>query len=141
MSRRNWRIFNRREFDEELESINWSEEIKHDMDTDTSCSFFLNKINILLDEMAPLKKVTKKEISLQRKPWITHGILQSMKIRDRTYKEFASETNEIKRKELGTLYKEYRNKIVTLLRTSKRKHFAEFFKVHNSNIKKKHGKV
>ena len=45
---RNWRIFNRREFDEVLESINWSEEIKHDMD-DTSCSFFLNKINTLLD--------------------------------------------------------------------------------------------
>ena len=47
--------------------------------------------------MAPFKKVTKKELSLQRKPWITHGILNSMKIRDRIYKEYASEKEDTKK--------------------------------------------
>ena len=80
--------------------------------------------------------MTKKELSLQRKPWITHGILNSMKIRDRIYKEYASEKDETKKRELFTLFKEYRNKIVALLRISKKKHFADYFKEHNSNIKK-----
>ena len=70
--------------------------------------------------MAPFKKLTKKELSLQRKPWITHGILNSMKIRDKIYKEYACEKDETKKRELCTLYKEYRNKIVALLRTNKK---------------------
>ena len=90
--------------------------------------------------MAPFKRVTKKELSLQRKPWITHGILNSMKIRDRIYKEYASEKDETKKRELCTLFKEYRNKIVALLRISKKKHFADYFKEHNSNIKKNMGR-
>ena len=135
-SRRNWRIFNKREFDEELKSINWSDIIKQDMDTDTSCASFLGKINFLLDEMAPYKKVTKKEFSLQRKPWITHGLLKSMSIRDKLYKDFASETDENRKKDLHSSYKDYRNKIVFLLRKSKKQHFTNFFKEHNTNIKK-----
>ena len=38
-------------------------------------SNFYFKIEKLLDEMAPVKKLTKKEISLQQRPWITPDIL------------------------------------------------------------------
>ena len=43
--------------------MKWSEEIKHDVGTDTSCHLCLNNINALLDEMAPYKKVTKRDSS------------------------------------------------------------------------------
>merc|ERR1712224_502536 len=59
---RNWRIFNKREFKDELSKINWDEIITPQMNTDESCSKFYNTITRLLDEMAPFKKLTRKEL-------------------------------------------------------------------------------
>ena len=81
---------------------------------------FLTKTTKLLDEMAPYRKLTRKEIELQQKPWITQGILKSMNKRDSIYKEFAIETDDAKKLQLGKLYKEYRNKIVFILCKSKK---------------------
>ena len=39
--------------------------------------------------MAPMKKITLKEQRLAQRPWITKGILKSMKIRDSLYKKLA----------------------------------------------------
>ena len=68
-SRRNWRIFNKREFTDELSNIDWS--FLNEMDTDTSCATFLNKVETLLNEMAPYKKITKKKLSFNA----NHGFL------------------------------------------------------------------
>jgi len=77
-SSRNWRIFNKREFADELSNTNWDDVIDPNTDSNTSFIKFYDKVTKLLDEMAPYKKITKKEISLQQKPWITQGILTFM---------------------------------------------------------------
>ena len=59
-----------------------------------------------------------------------------MNKRDSIYKEFAIETDDAKKLQLGKLYKEYRNKIVFILRKAKKKYYSDFFKEHNSDIKK-----
>ena len=64
--------------------------------------------------MAPLKKLSKKDAALQNKPWITSGILTSMKKRDILYKDFATEKDPTKKARLGAIFKSYRNSIVTL---------------------------
>ena len=46
---------------------------------------FYNQINILLDEVAPYKKLTKKEIKLKSKPWITIDIQHLMQKRDKLH--------------------------------------------------------
>ncbi len=120
-STRNWRIFNKREFADELNNTNWDDISDPDKDTNASLSNFYNKVTKLLDEMAPLKKLTKKEIKLQQKPWITRGILNSMSKRDIFHKDFVTEKDPAKKARLGTMYKSYRNLIVTLLRKSKKK--------------------
>ena len=86
--------------------------------------------------MAPYKKITKKEADLQQRPWITKGLLISMNKRDSLYKEFANEINPDNKEKLGSLYKKYRNLIVSLLRMSKKKHYADYFEEHKTNIKK-----
>ena len=45
-------------------------------------------IEKILDEMAPVKKLTKKEIGLQQRPWITPDILAFINERNKFYKEF-----------------------------------------------------
>ena len=76
---RNWRIFNHREFEEEVSKIDWNEVKDPKTCTNKCFSLFFHKIENLLDEMAPFKRLTKKEIGLQQRPWITKGILISMK--------------------------------------------------------------
>ena len=59
-----------------------------DIDTNSSTKNFFNNVNKLLDEMAPVKKLTRKEKGLFERPWITSGILTSMRTRDLLYSEF-----------------------------------------------------
>ena len=53
---RNWRLFNKNEFKEELTRCSWDDVISPYLNTDTSVANFYNKVEKLLDEMAPLKK-------------------------------------------------------------------------------------
>jgi len=133
---RNWRIFNKREFKDELSRINWNEIITPQMSTNESCSKFYNTITKLLDEMAPFKKLTKKELKLKQNPWITPGILASMRTRDQLHKNFLKENILDKKEDLFNQYKKYRNMIISLIRKSKRKYYFDFFNKHNTNIKK-----
>ena len=59
-----------------------------------------------------------------------------MKERDSIYKEFNNEKDPLKKNEVHTRYKKHRNLILTLTRTSKKQHFANFFQEHQSNLKK-----
>ena len=86
--------------------------------------------------MAPIKKLTKKEVRLQKRPWITNGILISMKNRDKTYKEFIKEKDPALRNTLHTRYKRMRNLIISLIRNSKKDYYSFYFEQHKSNVKK-----
>ena len=94
--------------------------------------------------MAPYKKLTQKEIRLAQMPWITQGLLVSMRVRDKLYKQTKdnSVTNDI-----IVLYKRYRNMIVNLLRISRNKyypvwkawqmHAEDFFPMQSYHAKKR----
>ena len=135
-SKRDWTVFNKREFSDEIDKISWDDLRDPNIDTNQSFTNFYNKVTRLLDEMAPYKKLTKKDTALQQKPWITKGILTSMTKRDIFYKDFATEKDPTKKARLGLIYKSYRNLIVTLLRKSKKKYFTDYFEEHRQNMKK-----
>ena len=59
---------------------------------------FNNKINEVMDTYIPLKKLTKKDLKLQLKPWITPGISNSIKRRDRLLRKYIKAKDVIKRK-------------------------------------------
>ena len=48
--------------------------------------------------MATVRCLSKKEANLQQRPWITHGILVSIKERDRIHKSYAKEVDLAKKK-------------------------------------------
>ena len=87
-------------------------------------------------ETSVFKKQSKKDGALQNKPWITSGILKSMKKRDIFHKDSATEKDPIKKAQLCTIFKAYRNLIVTLLRKSKKAYFTNYFEEHRQNMKK-----
>ena len=53
-------------------------------------NLYLN-LTYLLDEMAPYKKLTKKELKLKQKPWITKEILGDIYKRDQLLHSYQKE--------------------------------------------------
>ena len=132
---RDFRNFNKREFEEELRNIDWSG-INENTGTDLSYMYFYKKIEEILDLLAPYRKMNRREIKLGQMPWITQGILVSMAIRDDYYKHLKSEKDPDIKAQFSVLYKRYRNMIVNLLRRSKNNYYAVYFVNNQSNIKK-----
>ena len=96
---------------------------------------FLQTLNEVLDIMAPVKKLSKKEASLRIKPWITKGIITSIKVRDKLYHRYLAAKSPINKSLLLDKYIQYRNLIVTLTRLSKKNHYKLFFDQNKTNIK------
>ena len=83
--KRSYRNFCNNEFGNELRSTNWN--LNFENKTGSECTtVLLGKVNQLLDEMAPVRRLTKKEVGLEKCPWITSGLLKSIKTRDILHK-------------------------------------------------------
>ena len=85
--------------------------------------------------MAPVRKMTRKEIGLQERPWINHTIIEAMSERDKLHKDFLTETNPTVRNEKHQFYKTKRNMVTSQLRNAKKEYFNDFFEEHQNNIK------
>ena len=134
--KRNYRNFHHAEFIEELNNINWNESMDEEADVNTSLDTFYNKIENLLNIMAPIKKQTKRELRTEQRPWITKGILTSMKIRDSLYKKLTEKNdNPLEKRNTSIRYKNYRNMIVSLLRKSKENYYQSFFEKNKNDVK------
>ena len=79
--------------------------------------------------------MTKNELRLEQRPWITRGILQSMRKRDNLYKSMAREKDSVLKLEISNSYKLYRNLIVTLLKQSKKNYYSSYFIENQNNVK------
>ena len=133
---RDFRNFNKREFGEELTNIDWLDKIDETFGTESSYQNFYKNIEDILDHMTPYRKMTRKEIRLEQRPWITRGLLVSMGVRDKVYKRRYSEKNPQIKCEISELYKRYRNMIVSLLQRSKKNYYSCFFIHNQANVKK-----
>ena len=134
--KRDTKHFDRENFFLDLLSLDWDEILKLDNE-DPNLSFreFYTTINRLIDTYMPLRKMTKKEVKLMLKPWITQDILKSMKSRDSILYNYNHTKNENKKEELKQKYKQLKNKITEDTRKSKMKYYHNFFAQNANNIK------
>ena len=118
----------------------WNYITNNNIDTNRSYNLFYYKIEKILDEIAPYRKMTKNELRLEQRPWISRGILQSMRKRDNLYKSMAREKDFVLKLEISKSYKLYRNMIVTLLKQSKKNYYSSYFIENQNNVKKNLGR-
>ena len=72
----------------DLRNTKWDEILKVNIgDVDFSFESFLKKFNEILDKHAPYKKLSLQEVKLSYKPWITTGILNSIKNKIRIHRK------------------------------------------------------
>ena len=83
--------FNEENFLNDLNFLNLQTEKQHiDFYLHSNCTFdYLNKnFQTALNKHAPIKVLSKKETKLRLKPWLTKGILTSMKIKRNLFSLF-----------------------------------------------------
>ena len=72
---RDWSKFDQENFILDYFSVDWEDLLKIDeLNADNSIKIYLDKINMLLDTYAPLKRINKYKLKFKSKPWITLGL-------------------------------------------------------------------
>ena len=135
---RNWKVFNENVFLNNIRNINWNDNMQIEMhDVNYAFDMLINTVDGLLDEHAPYRKMTKKNIRRTKSnPWISNDILISINKRDLLYKRYIKETYPVTKALLHEKFKLYRNKITSLCRLSKSNFCNKYFRDNANNIGK-----
>ena len=91
---------------------------------------FYDTITYHLDEYAPYRKLTKKEVELSQKPWITNSILSKCKERDSIPRSISKEKNQVLLESMNSRYEKLRNEITQEKRKSKKDYLNNFFETN-----------
>ena len=123
-------------FREDFLKIDWLDKLEIEkQDVNHSFNAFYEQIEKLMDKYLPLKKISKKDFKRKYKPWITHGILASMKRRDKLFGKYIRTKSPDYKSSLYIEYKTLRNKIIFLIKESKHNFYTHFFNKNKSNIR------
>ena len=90
----------------DLKGIYWDKALRlNQNDTNKSFKLFFNIFETLLDTYIPLKKLSISEAKLLSKPWITHGIVKSIRNKDKIYKKFLKINSSQQKKTIQQIQK------------------------------------
>ena len=79
---RDWSKFDRENFILDYVSVNWEDLSNIDeLNADNSTKMYLDKINMLLDAYAPLKRISKFKLKFNCKPWIALRLQKSISVK------------------------------------------------------------
>ena len=81
--------------------VNWEDLLKiEELNVDNSTKTYLDRINMLLDTYAPLKKINKYKLKFKSKPWITLGLQKSISVKNKLLTKFINKKDPILKEEL-----------------------------------------
>ena len=126
--------FNEEVFVEEVSHLDFSTVYNSNLDTNCKFDVFYDQINSIFMKHVPYKKLSKKEVKLSSKPWITKQILAKMKYRDKLYLKILKSKQQ--NPNLPYLYKKFRNRLVKDMKESKSKYYNLYFSSNKHNMKK-----
>ena len=98
---------------------------------------FQNKINVLSDTYAPLKRVKKYKLKFKSKLCLTFELQKSIYGKNKLLKNFINKKDPILKEECNTSYKKYRNLLSTLMNKKQKKqaYYGKYFERNWNNIK------
>ena len=106
-----------------------------ELSVDNSIKIYLDKINMLLDTYAPLKRINNYKLKFKSKSWITLGLQKSISVKNKLLTNFINKKDPILKEEFHTNYKKYRNLLSTLKKKSKQAYYDKYFERKWNNIK------
>ena len=122
---------------QDLLNLNWEDILKiENLDPNYSFNNFYSAITPIIDKFLPLKKVSSKVHKRKFKPWVSFGIRQCMKRRDKLYTQLRCCKNQLRKQAIQDEYKFLRNRVSELTFTSKKNYFNRYFQANNRNLRK-----
>ena len=127
--KRSYKNFDKLQFRADLIKFNW-DSFCHDPNPNVTLEHFLKIIEKLLHKHAPYKIIKHPKSKFENKLWITPGLANSIKIKNKLYRSFCKEKDLHKKenyerhfKTFHNLYLHYlgRQKILTINNTLKTK--------------------
>ena len=113
---------------EDLARENWSD-VYEEKNVNKAYECFINKLIYYYDKNMPVIHC-KQRINNIKNPWITQGILRSIKTRNKLYKSYISKPTEQRLKE----YKKYRNRLTNIIRISKKTYYSRKLEKAEGNL-------
>ena len=93
---RDWSKFDQENFILDDFSVDWEDFVKTDeLNAGNSTRMYLDKVNMLLDTYAPLKRINKDKMKFKSKPLITLGLQKSMSVKNKLLKNFINKKDPI----------------------------------------------
>ena len=86
----------------------------------------------LADTHMPVRKHTRRDYKLKLKPWITHGIISSIKHKDYLFRVYKGSNLP---RDFET-YKQFRNRLTHVKDLAKRKYYEEQFAQNSRSSKR-----
>lgn len=109
---------------------NWTD-IYNETNIDNAVKKFIDKINIYMSEATTIRKKPKKLKA--RKDWMTTALIHSCKIKDKLYRQFKKDPNNLALREK---YVRYKNMLKQLMKTAKINYYDVFLKDVGCDSKK-----
>ena len=132
---RGWIKFDRENFVQDYLSIYWEYLLKIDKpNVDNSNQMYLEKINILLENYALLKRIDKQKLRFKSKPWINLGLQKSIWIKNKLLPKFINAKDLIMKEETHIEYKNYRHLICTPKKKIKQAYYNKYFETHGKEL-------
>ena len=95
----------------DIAAINFDTEIIVQNDAQKSMNNLLKTSDQIIDKYYPLRRLTRKEFKQTLKPWITTGILNSIKRKDQLFNRFVNCKDYITKTNIHVEYKALKNRI------------------------------
>ena len=96
----------------------------YELNAANSTRMYLDKIDMLLDTYAPLKRINKYKLKFK-----------SESVKNKLLKNFINKKEAILKEKFRTNYKKYRNFLSTLMKKSKQAYYDKYFERNWNNIK------
>ena len=125
------RIFsekNTAKFRQEIANTDWTD-VTNCRGANDSYNLFLSKYTSAFNVSFPMQTLTKKQ--QKNKPWISKGLLISIRHKTRLYKKYLNRPNDHNKLN----YKRYRNKLTKLIRTCERDYYRRMLQENKQSVK------
>ena len=114
-------------------NINWKSVLEIEKaDTNLTFENYNKKMKEIINTYLPLKRLSKKDLKIQAKPWITYGIRSSIKRQDKLLRKFIKTKDEVLKHELYATYKT----LSDYSGAGKKLHFQKYFMENCKDIRK-----
>ena len=105
---------------------------KSDDDPNVDIINLLNIITETANKYAPFRTLSRKQMKLKIKPWLTKGLLNSIATKHKLFQQCYKRQNI----DLISKYKSYRNKLSKVKEMAKRTYYQNEGQMHEENISK-----